>query len=142
MNRIEALQLARQIKYGPGSNPEKFAYPSVPEAIQIIEACLKITPHVWLTGEAALESLKEKSTLVQAKRSKMLVSTIFVGGKSVNSLGNVFEFEAPEDAGKIEVTHRGDENLYFIFKDDAGVTFEGFCKCLSAADRDKWLRPG
>ncbi len=133
MNRVEALELAHNIKFFPHGTVgqyEKNPRPSVAEAIQIIMDCQKRTPHTWLTGEAALEALKEKSTLVQVKRNKLLVSTVTVGEKPINSTGDVFEFDTVEAAGKIEVTERGDENLYFIFKDDAGVAFEGFCKCL------------
>lgn len=44
----------------------------------------------------------------------------------------LFELEIDQlpNVGWIQITGAGDENLYFDFKDDAGITYHGFCKCL------------
>lgn len=45
-------------------------------------------------------------------------------------VGSAFEFDNLSDAGWIRITHFGDENVYFLFKDKDGAERTGFCKCL------------
>ena len=46
------------------------------------------------------------------------------------TVGKLVHFEHLSDAGWIRVTHCGDENVYFTFRDQKGNEREGYCKCL------------
>jgi hypothetical protein len=55
---------------------------------------------------------------------------IRVNGRPLISNTGIFHFETMAHAGWVKITSCGSENLYFIFKDDAGKEQSGYCKCL------------
>lgn len=58
---------------------------------------------------------------------------IFIGGKRNIYTGGQFgavSFELISDAGWIQITSIGSENIYFNFTTDSGEVLPGFCKCL------------
>jgi len=54
----EALNLARDLMYGPLPKPEA-PMPTVEEAIKVIHEARRTCGHTWLTGVAAEEVLKD-----------------------------------------------------------------------------------
>ena len=68
----KALNLARDIKYGP-TNPtelEANPLPTLKEAIKIITDHYHLLDHTWVTGVVALETLK----LTQGKKINFSIS--------------------------------------------------------------------
>jgi hypothetical protein len=59
---------------------------------------------------------------------------VLVGSKKITSgpslRDDVYYFENMAEAGWVKITSIGNENLYFIFKCDAGQEHKGWCKCL------------
>ena len=53
-----ALSLARDLKYGPLPKPDD-PTPTIQEAIEVIHEARRTCGHTWLTGEAAIEILRE-----------------------------------------------------------------------------------
>ena len=53
-------------------------------------------------------------------------------GKTYNCFSGTpcYHFETMSEAGWVQITSIGSENLYFTFKDDAGISHDGYCKCL------------
>ena len=70
-------------------------------------------------------------------RSRFSLRKILVSGKPHfygHPLGRELfaatSFDRISDAGWIQVTSVGNENLYFNFKTDSGEVLPGYCKCL------------
>ena len=57
MNITDALNLARNLKYGPLPKPDD-PLPTVEEAIQLIQRERRDCGFNWLTGEAAEQALR------------------------------------------------------------------------------------
>ncbi len=53
-----AMSLARDLKYGPLPKPDD-PMPTIQEAIEVIHEARRTCGHTWLTGEAAIEILRE-----------------------------------------------------------------------------------
>jgi hypothetical protein len=69
--------------------------------------------------------------MIVAKKNGRMVYSVVVSGKWYHTtIETPFEFESLADAGWIRVTHCGDENCYFDFKDDGGEEHTGYCKCF------------
>jgi hypothetical protein len=60
----------------------------------------------------------------------MKVFTTTKNGKTVRTTGDMFQFDTLADAGWIQVTSVGQENVYFNWTCDMGHTHKGYCKCL------------
>ena len=66
------------------------------------------------------------STVLKTRLKSCLKNGVFI-----TAIPNTdFEFESIFNAGWIFITSIGNENLYFIFKDDMGNPHSGYCKCL------------
>ena len=64
-------------------------------------------------------------------RTKTLIRRCTHRGQLLTAMKDqAFDFEVMADAGWVQITHVGNENLYFDFTDDAGDIQQGFCKCL------------
>jgi hypothetical protein len=86
-----------------------------------------------IDGEAPATSPDASAKAQKSAASKTKTREIFIGGKRNLYTAGKFDavsFELISDAGWIQITSIGSENIYFNFTTDAGEVLPGYCKCL------------